>query len=348
MTSSKRHFTVIMDSKEHGLYISSTPSSAAKKAVSKLCADNKKKKVEFCMRETTRGSKKKTYGIYIGYMQKLEKPVELEGRVIQYKPIAKLLKKSGKMKGGYIEGARAIIFHPAINTKNPNHVSKLYYFDDDSEVQKLVSIETKLNEIDPENKFHVPFVSIRKIITKKEIESIKHETHQQYYNRWFEYHNNNLNKIKNLVTTNNIETMYRSRFLFNYLITYEYGGQPISIFTLYRAFSDYNWIIHGFINIFDGILFFYRNGIINGNINVDNILFLEDNHSNWRMINFDVELKPEEDNVLTDINNLLEIVNNLLEDSINSPVRFDMIDSATDETFEGIRTKMLALLKQNE
>jgi hypothetical protein len=284
-------------------------------------------------------------------MQKLDKPVELEGRIIQYKPIAKLLKKSGKMKGGYIKGARAFIFHPAINTKNPKHISKLYYFDDDSEVQKLVSIETKLNKIDPENRFHVPFVSIRKIITKEEIESIKHETNRQYYNRWFEHHNNNLNKIKELVTTNNFQNMYRSRFLFNYLITYEYGGEPISIFTLLRSFSDYNWIIQGFINIFDGILFFYKHGIINGNIHVDNILFKEEGSSNWRMINFNVELKPEEDkedNLVIDINNLLEIVNDLLVGSINSPVIFDMIDSATDETFEGIRTKMLALLKKEE
>ena len=60
---SKRHFTVVMDDKEHGLYVSSTPSSAAKKAVTKLCASNKSKKVEFCLREITQGSKKKTYGL---------------------------------------------------------------------------------------------------------------------------------------------------------------------------------------------------------------------------------------------------------------------------------------------
>jgi hypothetical protein len=80
-------------------YISSTPSSAARKAVSKLCADNKKKKVKFSIREITQVSKKKTYGPYVGYMQKLEKPIELKGRIIQYKPITKLDKKSSKMKG---------------------------------------------------------------------------------------------------------------------------------------------------------------------------------------------------------------------------------------------------------
>jgi hypothetical protein len=60
---SKRHFTVVMGGKEHGLYVSSTPSSAAKKAVTKLCAANKSKKVEFSIREITQGSKKKTYGL---------------------------------------------------------------------------------------------------------------------------------------------------------------------------------------------------------------------------------------------------------------------------------------------
>ena len=100
MSSSKRHFTAVIDSKEYGLYISSIPSSAARKVVSKLCANNKNKKVKFSVRETTRDSNKKVYGPYIGYMQKLNKPVELEGRVIKYKPIAKLDKKGSKMQGG--------------------------------------------------------------------------------------------------------------------------------------------------------------------------------------------------------------------------------------------------------
>jgi len=99
MSSSKRHFTAVIGKKEQGSYVSSSPSSAARKAVSKLCADDKKMKVKFSIRETTRDSNKKTYGPYIGYMQKLDKPVELEGRVIKYKPVAKLDKKGGKNEG---------------------------------------------------------------------------------------------------------------------------------------------------------------------------------------------------------------------------------------------------------
>jgi len=90
----KRHFTVVIGSKEHGLYISSKPSSAAKKAVSKLCASNKSKKVEFSLREITQGSKKKTYGPYLGEMKKLKKPIELKGRVIRHE--IKLHLKNGK------------------------------------------------------------------------------------------------------------------------------------------------------------------------------------------------------------------------------------------------------------
>ena len=101
-TTSKRHFTVVMGNKEHGLYVSSSPSSAARKAVSKLCATDKKKKVQFSIREITQGSKKKTYGPYLGEIEKLEKPIELKGRVIKYKPVVLLKPKSSAKKGGTI------------------------------------------------------------------------------------------------------------------------------------------------------------------------------------------------------------------------------------------------------
>jgi len=104
-SDSKRHFTVVMGNKEHGLYVSSTPSSAARKAVTKLCTANKSKKVEFYIREITQGSKKKTYGPYSGYIEKLKEPIELKGRVIKYKPVAKLSQKTGAKKGGMRGGA---------------------------------------------------------------------------------------------------------------------------------------------------------------------------------------------------------------------------------------------------
>ena len=99
-STSKRHFTVVIGTKEHGLYVSSSPSSAARKAVSKLCGKEKGKRVEFCLREITQGSKKKTYGPYLGHVEKLAKPIQLKGRVIERMPVAHLKPKSSAKKGG--------------------------------------------------------------------------------------------------------------------------------------------------------------------------------------------------------------------------------------------------------
>ena len=126
-STSKRHFTVVIGTKEHGLYCSSSPSSAARKAVSKLCGKEKGKKVEFCLREITQGSKKKTYGPYLGHIEKLAKPIQLKGRVIERKPVALLKPKSsakkGGMRGGGIEDDfinefdTRILSNPSINNK---------------------------------------------------------------------------------------------------------------------------------------------------------------------------------------------------------------------------------------
>jgi len=124
-SDSKRHFTVVMGNKEHGLYVSSSPSSAARKAVSKLCAMDKKKKVQFSIREITQGSKKKTYGPYLGVIEKLKEPIELKGRVIRYKPVAKLNKKTGaKMKGGEGSGPNGEYTFNDLNNKPSNVVRR--------------------------------------------------------------------------------------------------------------------------------------------------------------------------------------------------------------------------------
>jgi serine/threonine protein kinase len=149
-SDSKRNFTVVMDNKEHGLYVSSTPSSAAKKAVTKLCAANKGKKVEFHIREITQGSKKKTYGPYNGYIDKLKKPIELKGRVIQYKPIAKLSGKKGGKKGGMMGGGYVAIL--SVN-KNINYILTTVKYDEDNTLVFTI-INNQTNE-------RIEYVNIR-------------------------------------------------------------------------------------------------------------------------------------------------------------------------------------------
>ena len=92
--SNKRHFTIVEGKKEHGLFVSSTPSGAARKVVSKL---SKGKKVTFYLREITQGSKKKVYGPYEGIKKKLDKPIKVGDRVYKYEPVVK------KMSGGFME-----------------------------------------------------------------------------------------------------------------------------------------------------------------------------------------------------------------------------------------------------
>jgi hypothetical protein len=143
----KRHFTVVIGSKEHGLYISSKPSSAAKKAVSKLCAANKSKKVEFCLREITQGSKKKTYGPYLGEMKKLKTPIELKGRVIRYeikvhlkKGKSSTIKTSKKMNGGgpFVFNKNLNKYRKFVHLTFQNHIVK------DQILKKILNHYTKL------------------------------------------------------------------------------------------------------------------------------------------------------------------------------------------------------------
>jgi len=157
----KRHFTVVIDSggkggtnvppKEHGLYVSSTPSLAAKKAVTKLCAANKSKKVEFHIREITQGSKKKTYGPYVGYIEKLKEPIELKGHVIKYKSVAKLSIKTGKKKRGMMRGGG----YDATLSVNKNILYILDSQNHDSNISLVFTITNK------ETRESINYTSIR-------------------------------------------------------------------------------------------------------------------------------------------------------------------------------------------
>lgn len=91
--SEKRHFTVVEGKKEHGLFVGRSPSSVAKKVVSKLSKGGKK--VIFELREITQGSKKKTYGPYEGIKKKLSDPVKIGDRVYKYESKVHRVKRKG-------------------------------------------------------------------------------------------------------------------------------------------------------------------------------------------------------------------------------------------------------------
>ena len=299
MSSSKRHFTAVIGNKEQGTYVSSSPSSAARKAVSKLCADDKKRKVKFSIRETTRDSNKKVYGPYIGYMQKLDKPVELEGRVIKYKPIAKLDKKGSKMQGGKIigRGNEGIV----LRIRYDNIVSKLIKIDDETKIRNLIELENKLNKLDPTGQYHVKMIDSRRIIPS------------------------NINNIDDLPNQQR-ETL--KKFDPNFEIKYEFGGISFLDFFFPKIKIDFTNnstssiflknILYGLINILDGLYIFYQNGINHNDFSEGtNIVFFIENPQNMRMIDFqyrdEKEVKPIlKPRFISELNELITISNYLL------------------------------------
>jgi len=90
--SDKRHFTVVLGNKEQGLFVGRSPSSVARKVVSKL---SKGGKVTFQLREITQGSKKKVYGPYEGMKKKLKEPRKVGDRVYKYESVVKKIEKKG-------------------------------------------------------------------------------------------------------------------------------------------------------------------------------------------------------------------------------------------------------------
>jgi len=166
-STSKRHFTVVIGTKEHGLYCSSSPSSAARKAVTKLCGKNVKN-VEFCLREITQGSKKKTYGPYLGHIEKLAKSIQLKGRLVERMPVALLKPKSSSKKGG-MRGEEEMPENK-LKKEYMNNLRSLENKSDDS-IKQLDNIYTE------------------KGLRKEEIEQLKH----LYFNPHLKYDNFNQN-----------------------------------------------------------------------------------------------------------------------------------------------------------
>jgi hypothetical protein len=352
MSSSKRHFTVVMNSNEHGLYVSSTPSSAARKAVSKLCADNKNKKFEFSIRETTQGSNKKVYGPYLGYMEKLDKPIELKGRIIRYKPIAKLKKKNRKMKGGVIkilgEGKEGISLRPNINNlENEDTVSKLITANPEEQA-KLIAFEEALNRIDEDGRYHVKMLTYR---------TIKSE---------------NINTIPNIIQSNKNKMKK-----YNFKITYQYGGISIKNFIDKLEENEKKYIelinshfiqalLRGILNILQGIYVFFNEGIIHSDLHSDNIVFFLQNPEIMRMIDWGILLPNNSlhnshllssSSSAANSSNLIErMVNSLIEFSSGIRELFNQINrftSGANKTilknfFDLLNSKKTEILNQEE
>jgi len=85
-----------------GVYVSTSPSGAARKALTQLCRVKKihgQCALYITIRETTQGSAKKLLSYKLNRV-KLTKPLELKGRVINYTSTAKSVDSIPKCKSG--------------------------------------------------------------------------------------------------------------------------------------------------------------------------------------------------------------------------------------------------------
>ena len=211
-------------------------------------------------------------------MQKLDKPIELEGRIILYKPIAKLKKKSQKMKGGVVEilgrGEEGIVLRPNINNLNNNNkVSKLITATA-AQIAELIAFEENLNRIDRDGIYHVKMLGYRDITEQ------------------------NINRIQGINQPRKNEMKK-----YNFKITYQFGGISIEKFVEklelnereYTAYINSHFVealLRGISNFFYGIYVFYYEGITHNDLHGGNIVFFLNNPILMRIIDWGIFL-PE-------------------------------------------------------
>jgi hypothetical protein len=108
-----------------------------------------------------------------------------------------------------------IVLKPDIIHGNNNYVSKLFILPEYYTIEEFEQFETKLNRIDSENKYHIPFIDIERI----------NESH-------------NLNELDSRDKERYVYSHDKERYA--YIASYEYGGLSINNILMKK---EYNLII---------------------------------------------------------------------------------------------------------
>jgi hypothetical protein len=129
-------------------------------------------------------------------MQKLDKPVELKGRVIRYKPVAKLDKKLGakkrgiKQNGGHLGGLNlANHLDNKNNNLDNNNAYKNYWFHKKTRINGRDLVVGKIYDIRLKHESYS--LSLYKVISKDNVMNLIKLAKL----RRFKYHNNEQPKI---------------------------------------------------------------------------------------------------------------------------------------------------------
>jgi hypothetical protein len=154
------------------------------------------------------------------------------------------------------KGLEGIVLKPDIKHHKDNYITKLFILPRGITIEQFTQLETNLNTFDDSNQYHLPLIDVERI----------NETH-------------NLTDIEN-----------GDRY--TYIATYEYGGLSLTnlienpVYEPVMTPSFCIKILYGFINLFNGIIHFSSKGINHNDIHQGNIVFVLDNPSIMRFIDF--------------------------------------------------------------
>jgi hypothetical protein len=156
------------------------------------------------------------------------------------------------------KGLEGIVLKPDIKHHKDNYITKLFILPRDITIDKFIELEININTFDSLNQYHLPMIDIERI----------NETH-------------NLTELE-----------YDDRTKYKYIATYEFGGLSLTNLTknpIYEPIMTPSFcikILNGFINLFNGIIHFSSKGITHNDIHQGNIVFVLDNPSMMRFIDF--------------------------------------------------------------
>jgi len=169
------------------------------------------------------------------------------------------------------KGIQGIVLKPDIMHHNDNYITKLFILRENISIDQFRQLEMNLNTYDSSNQYHLPMIDI----------GIINETH-------------NLTELP-------YEDRYRSKY--TYIATYEYGGISLTnlienpIYESIMTPSFCKKILKGFINLFNGIIHFSSQHINHNDIHSSNIVFLLDNPSRMRFIDFNLDSRLSDFNM---------------------------------------------------
>lgn len=199
------------------------------------------------------------------------------------------------MFGGYPiigRGVYGIALKPDIIHGNNNYISKLFILPENITISEFKKLENSLNKIDPLNRYHLPLIDIDIIKESHNLEQLNSDDKKKYV----------------------------------YIATYEYGGISLNNLIEKKIYDSRitptfcQQILHGFINLFEGLIHLSIYKINHSDIHPGNIVFDLDDPSMMRFIDFDPDISfwNFEKRYALDITNLIHSLESIIHQFVDN------------------------------